>query len=136
MTCKVLSRFKHWRHLGPILCWWWAIKERVGNLLWVHFHIKIWNFCGHGVFQIQFHLLYQIESNSKGILLISSMNSTLISSFALDNGLSIRYLRVHPSIQFNLSCLVIHFLFPPTQVQIWVWFLKRKRRRRRKKKKF
>ena len=54
MTCKVLSRFRQQRHSGPITCWW-EIKKHVGNLLWVHFHIKIWIFYGHGVFHIQFH---------------------------------------------------------------------------------
>ena len=85
-------------------------------------------------FTVQWPLLFgQINLSSwiwycaKGILLISSMNSTLILSSALDNGPLIQYLRGHPSIQFNLSCLVTHFLFPCTQVQIWVWFLKRKK---------
>ena len=76
MTCKVLSRFRHRRHSEPIPCWWWAIKERVGNLLWVHFHIKIWIFCGRGVFQIQFHLLL-----SKWI--ISCMYMKLDASFTV-----------------------------------------------------
>ena len=89
-------------------------------------------------FTVQWPLLFgQINLSSwiwycpKGILLISAMNSTLILSSALDNGPLIQYLRGHPSIQFNLSCLVTHFSFPCTQVQIWVWFLKRKKRRRR-----